>query len=194
MERGISKATENEFIVNAARSQVENQFQRLTSSTEEDVDEVYTPEAEDSTDHSLSSPPPPPPPSFSCGGSGGGGVEHVDEASPATVIITKHIRQGSDGRGGIVIGGNGFIETPLYTFTLPDLTVFPSDFRGFLERDLIELSSLVSLEDSGRLNWWAETGAMQRLWPLATSGDGNCLLHAASLGTNNNYSCCERHA
>lgn len=57
------------------------------------------------------------------------------------------------------------------------------DFRAFLEKDLIELSSLVSLEQSsGRLNWWAETGTCQRLWPLATSWDGNCLLHAASLG------------
>ena len=34
----------------------------------------------------------------------------------------------------------------------------------------------------GRLNWWAEKGTCQRLWPLATTGDGNCLLHAASLG------------
>ena len=32
------------------------------------------------------------------------------------------------------------------------------------------------------LHRWAETGTCQRLWPLATTGDGNCLLHAASLG------------
>ncbi len=61
-------------------------------------------------------------------------------------------------------------------------SIFADDYRTFLERDLIELSSLVSLESSGRLNWWAETGTCQRLWPLATTGDGNCLLHAASLG------------
>jgi len=60
--------------------------------------------------------------------------------------------------------------------------IFPEDFRGFLEKDLIEMSSLISLEQSGRLNWWADSGACQRLWPLATTGDGNCLLHAASLG------------
>ena len=35
---------------------------------------------------------------------------------------------------------------------------------------------------AGRLNWWVESGICQRLLPLATSGDGNCLLHAASLG------------
>ena len=50
----------------------------------------------------------------------------------------------------------------------------------FVERDLIEVSTLQSLEQSGRLNWW--TAVCQRLWPLATTGDGNCLLHAASLG------------
>jgi len=34
----------------------------------------------------------------------------------------------------------------------------------------------------GRLNWWADAGVCRRLLPLATVGDGNCLLHAASLG------------
>ena len=65
---------------------------------------------------------------------------------------------------------------------LPSFFAIADDFRDFLERDLIEISSLVSLEECGRLNWWAETGTSQRLWPLATTGDGNCLLHAASLG------------
>ena len=35
---------------------------------------------------------------------------------------------------------------------------------------------------SGRLNWWAEVGACRKLFPMSTKGDGNCLLHAASLG------------
>ncbi|NXX43047.1 OTU7B protein, partial [Tricholaema leucomelas] len=35
----------------------------------------------------------------------------------------------------------------------------------------------------GRLNWWVNVEpSCQRLLPLATTGDGNCLLHAASLG------------
>ena len=50
-----------------------------------------------------------------------------------------------------------------------------------MEKDLLEASTLVSLEQSGRLNWWNTTGAA-RLWPLSTCGDGNCLPHAASLG------------
>ena len=72
-----------------------------------------------------------------------------------------------------------------FSFLISFLSSFfaiADDFRDFLERDLIEISSLVSLEECGRLNWWAETGTSQRLWPLATTGDGNCLLHAASLG------------
>ena len=39
------------------------------------------------------------------------------------------------------------------TFSLPDLQQFPQDFRKFLEKDLIEISALTSLERSGRLNW-----------------------------------------
>lgn len=34
----------------------------------------------------------------------------------------------------------------------------------------------------GNLNWWSDIGVCHRLVPLATVGDGNCLLHAASLG------------
>ena len=73
------------------------------------------------------------------------------------------------------------IDTPDYTFTLPDLSIYEGDFRKFLEKDLIECSTLNSLESAQRLNWWAETGFCRKLWPLATTGDGNCLLHAASL-------------
>ncbi|XP_043935836.1 OTU domain-containing protein 7B isoform X2 [Protopterus annectens] len=75
------------------------------------------------------------------------------------------------------------LDTPICTFQLPDLTVYKEDFRNFIERDLIEQSMLVALEQAGRLNWWAHVDqTCQRLLPLATTGDGNCLLHAASLG------------
>lgn len=73
------------------------------------------------------------------------------------------------------------LDTPDYTFTLPDLSIYSDEFRKFLEKDLIEGSTLNSLESAQRLNWWAEAGFCRKLWPLATSGDGNCLLHAASL-------------
>lgn len=85
-------------------------------------------------------------------------------------------------RGSRLISDCYLSETPDFTFTLPDLSIHPPDFTEFLEKDLIEKSSLVSLEGAGRLNWWSDIFACQRLWPLATTGDGNCLLHAASLG------------
>ncbi|MGH0150019.1 UNVERIFIED_CONTAM: hypothetical protein FKN15_016900 [Acipenser sinensis] len=74
------------------------------------------------------------------------------------------------------------LEMPIYTFQLPDLSVYSEDFRSFIERDLIEQSTMVALEQAGRLNWWATMcTSCKRLLPLATTGDGNCLLHAASL-------------
>lgn len=85
-------------------------------------------------------------------------------------------------RGSRLMNETCLVETTEYTFTLPDLSIHQPDFSQFLEKDLIEKSSLVSLENAGRLNWWADIGACQKLWPLATTGDGNCLLHAASLG------------
>lgn len=74
------------------------------------------------------------------------------------------------------------LQTPAYAFILPNLSELPSEFRTFLEKDLIETSTLKRLENSGHLNWWCWNGSGQRLWPLSTTGDGNCLLHAASLG------------
>ncbi|XP_077174511.1 OTU domain-containing protein 7A isoform X2 [Paroedura picta] len=75
------------------------------------------------------------------------------------------------------------LEMPIYTFQLPDLSVYSEDFRCFIERDLIEQATMVALEQAGRLNWWTTVcNGCKRLLPLATTGDGNCLLHAASLG------------
>ena len=125
MERGISRVTDNELLIDQARNLVEQDFSVSKQS----------PEAKESP--------------------------------------TRNFRQ-------IVV--TDCIDTPVYTFTLPDITRYPEDFREFLKKDLIEVSSLIQLEQSGRLNWWAETGTCQRLWPIATTGDGNCLLHAASLG------------
>ncbi|XP_052758403.1 OTU domain-containing protein 7B-like isoform X2 [Galleria mellonella] len=66
---------------------------------------------------------------------------------------------------------------------LPDISVYPPDFRTFIEKDLLETATLVTLESAGILNWWrhGRVPGAPRLLPLATSGDGNCLPHAASL-------------
>ncbi|XP_045512514.1 OTU domain-containing protein 7B-like isoform X1 [Pieris brassicae] len=65
---------------------------------------------------------------------------------------------------------------------LPDISVYPTDFRIFIEKDLLETATLVTLESASILNWWrGQVPGAPRLLPLATSGDGNCLPHAASL-------------
>jgi OTU domain-containing protein 7 len=74
------------------------------------------------------------------------------------------------------------LRPPAYAFILPNLDKFNPDFRDFIQRDIIEISTLRRLEASGHLNWWCAQNPNQRLWPLVTTGDGNCLLHAASLG------------
>ncbi|CAD5206302.1 unnamed protein product [Bursaphelenchus okinawaensis] len=74
------------------------------------------------------------------------------------------------------------LRIPAYAFILPNFDHFPIDFRRFLEKEMIEIHTLKRLEASGHLNWWCSQNASQRLWPLVTTGDGNCLLHAASLG------------
>lgn len=38
---------------------------------------------------------------------------------------------------------------PIYTFQLPDLSVYSENFRNFIERDLIEQSTMVALEQAG---------------------------------------------
>ncbi|VDP03408.1 unnamed protein product [Soboliphyme baturini] len=70
----------------------------------------------------------------------------------------------------------------------------PWQFQSFHETDISQIfnfKSFYPLKYSsvkavfvrlGHLNWWSKECDCQKLWPLSTSGDGNCLLHAASLG------------
>ncbi|NXG03347.1 OTU7B protein, partial [Sakesphorus luctuosus] len=105
------------------------------------------------------------------------GISHAS----STIVSLARSHVSSNGGGG---GSNEhLLEMPICTFQLPDLTVYSEEFRSFIERDLIEQSMLVALGQAGRLNWWVTVDpSCQRLLPLATTGDGNCLLHAASLG------------
>jgi hypothetical protein len=65
--------------------------------------------------------------------------------------------------------------------------------------NLVDIPTMVSLEETSillrinfiililsfleRLNWWVnQKFSYPKLYPLITSGDGNCLLHATSLG------------
>jgi OTU domain-containing protein 7 len=78
-------------------------------------------------------------------------------------------------------------ELPDYSFMLPDLNKFDATnykFKEYLQNDLIELPTQYALTESGHLNWWSQNDWEQvnrPLYPMVTSGDGNCLLHAASL-------------
>jgi len=67
-------------------------------------------------------------------------------------------------------------------FVLPNINQFSKELGDFIRNDLISVTTLQTLSAEGRLNWWAEFGACRKLFPLSTVGDGNCLLHAASLG------------
>ncbi|XP_034280852.1 OTU domain-containing protein 7B [Pantherophis guttatus] len=110
------------------------------------------------------------------------GISHA--SSTIVSLARSHVSSnGGSGGGGSSGSSEHLLEMPICTFQLPDLNVYSEDFRNFIERDLIEQSMLVALEQAGRLNWWASVDpSCQRLLPLATTGDGNCLLHAASLG------------
>ncbi|KAL3087371.1 hypothetical protein niasHT_029365 [Heterodera trifolii] len=83
-------------------------------------------------------------------------------------------------RSGALRGGRKVTKEPAYAFILPNLEQYPVDFRHFLERDIIEISTLRRLENSGHFNWWCHHDSNHRL-PLAMTGDGKCLLHTASL-------------
>ncbi|XP_067932703.1 OTU domain-containing protein 7B-like isoform X2 [Watersipora subatra] len=68
------------------------------------------------------------------------------------------------------------------TYVLPDLSTLSSGFADYIEQELIDFVTMNVLERSEHINWWAKHSLSRRLWPLHTTGDGNCLLHAASLG------------
>lgn len=44
---------------------------------------------------------------------------------------------------------NEVFSSPEYTLILPDINIQPTDFREFLKRDLLETSTLLSLELAG---------------------------------------------
>lgn len=76
-------------------------------------------------------------------------------------------------------------ELTCYSFMLPNLNRFDDyKFKEYLQNDLLELPAQFNLTESGHLNWWTHNeweNVCSPLYPMITSGDGNCLLHAASL-------------
>ena len=47
------------------------------------------------------------------------------------------------------LNNNELFTSPEYTLILPDINIQPADFREFLKRDLLETTTLVSLEIAG---------------------------------------------
>ena len=74
------------------------------------------------------------------------------------------------------------VTAPKELFYLPNLLTLEPDVLSFFFDDLIDTQVLDRLERFNHLNWWAIKEPKNRLYPIITRGDGNCLLHAASLG------------
>ncbi|KAL3105530.1 hypothetical protein niasHT_026964 [Heterodera trifolii] len=55
-------------------------------------------------------------------------------------------------RSGALRGGRKVTTEPAYALILPNLEQYPADFRHFLERDIIEISTLRRLENSLNLH------------------------------------------
>ncbi|CAF0883527.1 unnamed protein product [Rotaria sp. Silwood1] len=68
------------------------------------------------------------------------------------------------------------------SFLLPNLYELPDDIRTRVMDSLVDTTTMTTLEETKRLNWWVNKKlTCPKLYPLLTSGDGNCLLHATSL-------------
>lgn len=86
------------------------------------------------------------------------------------------------------------------SFLLPNLSQYPEEVRNRFINSLVDLSTMNILEETSefslshrvddivrispdRLNWWLKKRLPSpKLYSLVTTGDGNCLLHATSLG------------
>lgn len=66
-----------------------------------------------------------------------------------------------------------------YTFVLPSFRDFSLEFRKFVFSFLVDGHIMRELEAARRLNW---CGSLGRMVTVSTLGDGNCLMHAASIG------------
>lgn len=66
-----------------------------------------------------------------------------------------------------------------FTFVLPSFQDFTLEFRKFVFSFLVDGHTMRELEAAKRLNWCSALG---RMATVSTLGDGNCLMHAASIG------------
>ena len=155
MERGISKATENELLVIEARNKVEQDFESLALGP--DVSHIQVlrngkHNQHSSTDVSQATTYPPLIQDVNCtpagawvsdgvqrglrsGGNSPNSPNGRDGILPHSQYRSEDIRNSPNNAyvagGGIVASNNtGFIETPVYTFILPDLTRYPGNISA----------------------------------------------------------------
>ncbi|KAH3727329.1 tumor necrosis factor alpha-induced protein 3-like [Dreissena polymorpha] len=64
-----------------------------------------------------------------------------------------------------------------YQIALPSSKLFPRSFHDAMLEALVDRDMLDDLEQERIINWCRTT---KKLYPLKTTGDGNCLLHAVS--------------
>jgi hypothetical protein len=70
-------------------------------------------------------------------------------------------------------------STSAFTFALKSFTPFSLDFKKFLCSYLLDVGIYKEMEVNKLLNWCP---ALFPMVPILTMGDGNCLMHAASIG------------
>lgn len=78
------------------------------------------------------------------------------------------------------------LEMPIYTFQLPDLSVYSEDFRSFIERDLIEQATMVALEQAGGCRLQMAVAGLSDILLFST------MLHFQPLGVLNRKKKCQR--
>jgi len=102
-------------------------------------------------------------------------------SSPDTLLTSLHekIRKDFDH---VIPQVDEEVVVPKDLFYLPNLLALEPEILCFFFDDLIDIQTLERLERFHHLNWWAIKEPRNRLYPVVTRGDGNCLLHAASLG------------
>lgn len=123
MERGISKAGENEYLIMQARNELETHFQQQQAANSSHSGISSSPD-EDSSTVGLSRPD-------SSAATPGSGISPMMSADTIPNDLKQQLCKGAPVAAAQVgVGGGGFIDTPTYTFTLPDLTVYPGKPRN----------------------------------------------------------------
>ena len=98
----------------------------------------------------------------------------LDSTDNCTTYIERDLCEDAP-RGTI----NFFNVTPSFSLTIPNLRRYPKEFASYVFRRLVDQAAKEELEAARVINWCKEASIFI---PLSTTGDGNCLLHAASLG------------